>query len=152
MGWKLVESGSGPGCKNHFIGETTMRFMMMIKADKNYEAGLPPSPELMAVVGEHSKRMMESGVVLQNGGLLPSSMGARVRVAGGKLSVIDGPFAETKELIGGFAIIQAESRAEAIRLASEFMKLHADVLGASYEGECEVRQMYDAGECGSRKY
>ncbi|MEX2299471.1 MAG: YciI family protein [Bryobacterales bacterium] len=126
-----------------------MRFMMIVKADKESEAGLPPSPELMAAIGKLTEEAMESGVVLSNGGLLPSSKGARIRVGGGKLTVTDGPFAETKELIGGFAIIQANSRQEAIQEGSRFMQVHADVLGSSYEGELEVRQMYDSGPCGS---
>jgi hypothetical protein len=125
-----------------------MRFMMIVKADKESEAGLPPSPELIAAIGKLTEEAMESGVVLSNGGLLPSSKGARIRVGGGKLTVTDGPFAETKELIGGFAIIQANSRQEAIEEGSRFMQVHADVLGPSYEGELEVRQMYDSGDCG----
>jgi hypothetical protein len=90
---------------------------------------------------------MKAGVVLDTGGLMPSSRGARVRVSGGKLTITDGPFAETKELIGGYAIIQAKSKAEAVELARQFMQAHADILGPSYEGECEVRQMFEAGEC-----
>ena len=126
-----------------------MKFMMMIKADPNYEAGIPPSPELIAAIGKHTEEMIKAGVVLQTGGLLPSAMGARVKVAGGKLTVTDGPFVELKELIGGFAIVEAKSKEAAIELGSEFMKLHRDVLGPSYEGECEIRQMFDPGECGS---
>ena len=128
-----------------------MRFMMIVKADKESEAGLPPSPELIAAIGKLTEEAMKSGVVLSNGGLLPSSKGARIRVGGGKLTVTDGPFAETKELIGGFAIIQANSRQEAIEEGSRFMQIHADVLGPAYEGELEVRQMYDAGDCGLKR-
>ena len=127
-----------------------MRFMMMVKADKDSEAGVPPSQELIAAIGKHTEEAIKAGIVLSNGGLLPSSMGARVRLAGGKLSVSDGPFAETKELIGGYAIVEAKSKHEAVELAKEFMKIHGDVLGSSYEGECEVRQMFDPGPCGSR--
>jgi hypothetical protein len=125
-----------------------MRFMMIVKANKDYEAGRPPSPELMAAIGKLTEEGMKSGVVLSNGGLLPSAKGARIRVGGGKLTVTDGPFAETKELVGGFAIIQANSRQEAIEEGSRFMQIHADVLGPSYEGELEVRQMYDSADCG----
>jgi len=87
--------------------------------------------------------------MIQSGGLLPSANGARVRVSGGKMTVTDGPFAETKELIGGFAILEAESKEEAIRLGKEFMQLHVDVLGQSYDGTLEVRQMFDGanGDC-----
>jgi hypothetical protein len=130
-----------------------MRFMVMVKADQNYEAGVPPSPGLIAAIGKLTEEMMRAGVVLETGGLLPSATGARIRVAGGKLSVTDGPFTETKDLIGGYAIIQADSKAEAIEHAKQFMQVHVDVLGPSYEGECEVRQMFgDTGEhqpCGS---
>jgi hypothetical protein len=92
--------------------------------------------------------MAKAGILLQSGGLLPSSTGARVRVSGGKLTVTDGPFAETKELIGGFAILEAASKEEAIRLAKEFMQLHLDVLGPSYEGALEVRAMFDPASGG----
>jgi hypothetical protein len=120
-----------------------MRFMMLVKGNKNYEAGVPPDPELMAAIGQHAQEMIKRGKLLESGGLLPSSAGARVRVAGGKVTVVDGPFTEAKELVGGYAIMQAESRAEAIEMGKQFMKLHVDVLGASYEGELEIRQLAD---------
>jgi hypothetical protein len=120
-----------------------MRFMMMVKAGKNYEAGKPPSPELMAAIGKLSQDMAEAGVLLELGGLLPSAAGARVKLAGQKLIVSDGPFAETKELIGGYAILQAKSKEHAIELGKQFMALHGQVLGPSYEGELEIRQMAD---------
>ena len=127
-----------------------MRFMMMIKGNKDSEAGVPPSPELMARVGEVTQEAMKSGVVVGTGGLMPSSRGAKIRVSGGKVTVIDGPFTEAKELIAGYAIIEAPSKEAAIEEGSRFMQVHADVLGPAYEGECEVRQMYspdDAGPC-----
>ena len=124
-----------------------MRFMMMVKADKNYEAGIPPKPELLAAIGKLTDDMVRAGVLVQTGGLLPSSTGARVHVSRGKLSVTDGPFAETKELIGGYAIVEAASRDEALQLGRRFMELHAAVLGASYDGECEVRQLFDGSGC-----
>ena len=121
-----------------------MRFMMIVKADRNYEAGLPPSPQLMAAIGKLSEDNAKAGILLDAGGLLPSSHGARIRVdSGKKLTVLDGPFAETKEIVGGYAILKANSREEAIELGKQFMKLHADVLGPSYEGELEVRPMQD---------
>src|SRR5262245_41856439 len=106
-----------------------MRFMMMVKADPNYEAGMPPNPERAAATGEHPEEMTKAGVLVQTGGLLPSSKGARVRVSRGSLSVTDGPFPETKELIGGYAIVEAASRDEAIRLGRRFMELHAKIIG-----------------------
>jgi hypothetical protein len=124
-----------------------MRFMMMVKADSDYEAGLPPKPELLAAIGRLTNDMVKAGVLLETGGLLPSARGARVRVSGGKLTVTDGPFAETKELIGGYAIVETKSREEAVELGKQFMELHATVLGSSYNGECEVRQLFDAADC-----
>jgi hypothetical protein len=129
-------------------GETKqMRFMMIVKANTNYEAGIPPSPELMAAIGKLSEDNARAGILVDTGGLLPSSHGARIRVSRNKLMVTDGPFAETKELVGGYAILQANSREEAIELGKQFMKVHADVLGPSYEGELEVRPMVEAGAC-----
>ena len=127
-----------------------MRFMVMVKANKDYEAGLPPKPELLAAIGKLSQDMVKAGVLLDTGGLLPSSRGARVRASGGKLSVTDGPFTETKELVGGYAIVQAQSRDEAVELGKQFMDVHVTVLGSSYDGECEIRQLFDAGDCASR--
>jgi hypothetical protein len=119
-----------------------MRFMMMVKATKDSEAGVPPSPELMAAIGKLTEEGMKAGVVVEVGGLAPTSQGARVRVARGKVSVTDGPFTEAKEVVGGYAIIEAKSRAEAIEIGKDFMKLHGDVLGPSYEGELEIRQLF----------
>jgi hypothetical protein len=126
-----------------------MRFMMIVKADPGYETGRPPDPALVAALGKLSAEMTRRGVLLQSGGLLPSSKGARVQVSKGKMTVTDGPFAETKELIGGFAILEAASKEEAIRLGKEFMQLHVDVVGPSYEGTLEVRPMFDpaSAEC-----
>ncbi len=118
-----------------------MRFIMMIKANKDYEAGLPPDPKLLAAIGQYTQEMIKAGVVLATEGLLPSSKGARVRLSDGKLTLIDGPFTETKELVGGFAIVKASSKAEAIELGSKFMMLHREALGGKWEGECEIRQL-----------
>jgi hypothetical protein len=125
-----------------------MKYMMMVKtADKRYEAGEPPDPRMMAAMGEYTEKMIQSGVVLDTGGLLPSSKGARVRLAKGKLTVVDGPFTEAKELIGGYAIVKAASKAEAIKLGEEFMGLHKQILGDTWDGEVEIRQLdeYDPG-------
>ncbi|HEV8630564.1 MAG TPA: YciI family protein [Thermoanaerobaculia bacterium] len=120
-----------------------MRFMMLVKGNTDYEAGKPPSPALMAAIDKASKEQREAGILLDSGGLLPSSAGAKVTVKGGKATVIDGPFAEAKELIGGYAILEASSKEEAIRMGREFMQLHADVLGPSFEGELEIRQLFE---------
>ena len=118
-----------------------MKFMMMVKADKDYEAGIPPSPALMAAVGQITEEMTKAGVVLETGGLLPSAQGARLRRAQSKLTVVDGPFAEAKELVGGYAIIRARSKEDAIALASRFLEVHEEALGPAYVGEIEIRQM-----------
>ncbi|HEY3120975.1 MAG TPA: YciI family protein [Vicinamibacteria bacterium] len=117
--------------------------MMMVKADKDYEAGVPPSPELMAAIGKLGEDAARAGELVEMGGLLPSSKGARIRLAGGKLTVTDGPFSEAKELIGGYAIFQLPSKEEAIQKAKDFLKAHEQVLGPAYTGEIEIRQLFD---------
>ena len=119
-----------------------MRFMMIVKATKDSESGAPPDPRLMEAVAKHADELVRAGVMITTGGLAPSSTGARVRASGGKLSVVDGPFAEATELVGGFAIMQLKSREEAIELARRFMKIHQDIMGPAYQGEVEVRQMF----------
>ncbi len=115
-----------------------MRFMTIYRpADaKDMEAGVPPTQDEMATMGAFIEEMARSGVLLATDGLLPSSKGARVRRSKGKVSVTDGPFTESKELIAGFAILQVESKAEAIELTKRFLAIAGD-------GESEVRQMYD---------
>jgi len=111
-----------------------MRFMMLYKPGK--ETSAPPTEQEMAEMGKFIEEMAKAGALIATDGLRPSSEGARVRISGEKFSVTDGPFAETKELIAGFAIVRAESMAEAIELAKRFLK----VVG---EGESEIRLMYD---------
>jgi hypothetical protein len=123
-----------------------MRFMLMTKPGRNYEAGVPPSPELMAAIGKLTDEMTKAGVLVDTGGLMPSAKGARMSLTGGKLNVTDGPFTEAKEIIGGYAIVQVGSKQEALDLAKRFMEIHAEVLGPSYEGESEIRQMYDPSD------
>jgi hypothetical protein len=120
-----------------------MRFMMIVKATPQSEAAKPFDPALMAAIQKSSQELMKSGVMIATGGLQPSSKGARIRVSGQKLFVTDGPFAETKELIGGFAIMEANSKQEAVELGRAFMQLHADILGPEYEGELEIRPMME---------
>jgi len=117
--------------------------MMLVKADKGYEAGAPPNPELMAAIAKLAEEATARGERVTAGGLLPSSQGVRIRVARGKTSVIDGPFAETKELVGGYAIFDLKSKEQAIEAGKRFMQIHADILGSSYEGELEIRPMFD---------
>jgi hypothetical protein len=118
--------------------------MMLVKANKDYEAGAPPDPRLMAAIAKLGEEATARGQMIGAGGLLPSSQGVRIRAAGGKLSVIDGPFVETKELLGGYAIFELKSKKEAIESGKQFMQIHADILGPSYEGELEIRPMYEA--------
>jgi hypothetical protein len=94
-----------------------MRFMMIVKADKNSEAGAMPSKELIQEMGKYNEELLKAGVMLAGDGLQPSSKGARVKFGKGKQTVTDGPFAETKELVAGFWIIEVKSKAEAIQWA-----------------------------------
>jgi hypothetical protein len=123
-----------------------MKFMIMTKADANYEAGLPPNPELGIAIGKLAEEFVKSGALVEMGGLLPSAKGARVQLAQGVLTVTDGPFAEAKELIGGYAIFRLNSKQEAAELAKRSLRLHQEVLGPGYQGQCEIRQMFDAAD------
>ena len=111
-----------------------MRFMTLYKPGKESDA--PPTQQEMADMGQLIEEMAREGVLLATDGLQPSSKGARVRISGGKFTVIDGPFTETKELIVGYAIIEAKSKEEAIELTKRFLK-------AVGEGESEIRLMHD---------
>src|SRR5438105_3491595 len=95
-------------------GDKTMRFMAILKADQDTEAGVLPSTELLAAMGKYNEELAKAGVLLAGEGLQPSSKGARVRFSGKKRTVTDGPFAETRELIAGFWLFQARSKEEAI--------------------------------------
>lgn len=120
-----------------------MRFMMLVKGDKDYEAGAPPRPELMAAIGALGEEMARAGKLLEMGGLAPSAMGAMLNLEGGSVRVTDGPFSESKEVIGGYAVMEAGSKAEAIELGKRFLQVHADVMGRSYKAQLEVRQLFD---------
>ncbi len=126
-----------------------MRYMMMIKATKDYEAGIPLSPELMAGMGKLTEEMMKAGVLLASDGLQPSSKGTRIKYSSGKRTVIDGHFAETKELIGGYAILQAKSKEEAIELANRVVEVH--VKAGIPEFEMEIRPLFDPADFGPAK-
>jgi hypothetical protein len=121
-----------------------MRFMSIVKATRESEAGARPDPALMAAIGKMGQEALRAGTIVDMGGLAPSAMGARVRASGGKLTVVDGPFAEIKELIAGYAILEVESKAQAIEEARKLLQVHLDILGPSYEGECEIRQLFCA--------
>ena len=120
-----------------------MRVMVMVKADKDTEAGVMPSQELLAAMGKYNEELVKAGIILAGEGLHPSSKGARVRFSGDKRTVIDGPFTETKELIAGFWMWQVKSMEEAI----EWVKRCPNPTGE--EAEIEIRQiaeMEDFGE------
>lgn len=115
--------------------------MKFLSVYKTSERGVPPSPEEMTRMGKLVEEGMRSGSLLAVEGCMPSVTGARVRLSNGKVTVTDGPFAEAKEVIGGLAILQANSKAEALKLVEDFLHVAGD-------GECEVRQLFEAGECG----
>ena len=118
-----------------FLLETNMRFLSMVRVNEN--SGVVPSPQLMSDMGKLMEEMTREGVLIDTAGLRPTAEGARVRLRHGKLSTIDGPFAETKEVVGGFAILEAASLKEAIELTKRFLRVHGD----EWDVECEVRQM-----------
>jgi len=125
--------------------------MMIVKSTKDSEAGCTPNPELMAAIAKMAEQANKRGIMVGSGGLQPSSQGARIRVSKGKTSVLDGPFAETKELVGGYAIFDLKSKEEAIEMGTQFMQVHADILGPSYEGELEIRPMMDVPPNGAKR-
>jgi hypothetical protein len=114
-----------------------MRFLSIYKA---VERTTPPTTEEMASMGKLIEEGFQKGWLLATEGCLPSALGARVRKQNGKITATDGPFAETKELVGGFAILKANSREEAIELTRQFLSHVGD-------GECELRQLYEGAEC-----
>ena len=120
-----------------------MKYLMFIRHSESYRAGAPPAA-LMEAMGKFVEKSLKEGTLVDTGGLLPSKDGVRVRLEKGKIKVTDGPFTESKEVIGGWAIANAGSKAEAIRLATEFMELHRKHW-PEFEGESEVRPMFDPG-------
>ncbi len=122
-----------------------MRFLMIYtpdaKATRRNEAGIPPSGQEIAEMGKLIDEMTKAGVLLSTEGCQPSSKGARVERAGDRISVTDGPFAEAKEIVGGFAIVKAGSRQEAIDWAKRFLKVAGD-------GESTIFQLHEAGDFG----
>ena len=117
-----------------------MKYLTFIRHSESHREAGPP-PALMEAMGNFVQKSLKDGTLVDTGGLLPSKDGVRVRLAGGKITVTDGPFTEMKEVIGGWAILQTESRAEAIRLATEFMELHQKHW-PEFEGESELRPMF----------
>jgi hypothetical protein len=120
-----------------------MRFMVIVKADKNSEAGVMPDQKLLEAMGNYNDELVKAGVMQAGEGLHPSSKGARVRFDGSKRTVIDGPFSETKELVAGFWIFQVKSLAEAI----EWVKKAPNPMPG--ESEIEIRQIFEAEDFGA---
>ena len=120
-----------------------MKFMVLVKADKHSEAGEMPTEKLLADMGKFNESLVKAGVMLAGEGLHPSSKGARVRFSGGKRSVIDGPFPETKELVAGFWILQVSSKEEAI----EWVKRAP--FPPESDAEIEIRQVFSAEDFGA---
>jgi hypothetical protein len=116
-----------------------MRFLALLKADKHSEAGAPPPRDLMEKMGRFIEEITKAGVLLNTAGLHPSSKGSRIRLSEGKVTVTDGPFTETKELVASYALLETKTKAEAIDWTTRFLK----VLG---EGECEIRPLYEPSD------
>jgi hypothetical protein len=124
-------------------GEITMRFMILIKANQDSEAGVAPSEKLLTEMGKYNEELVKAGVMLAGEGLHPSSKGARIKFSGDKRTVIDGPFTATKELIAGFWLWQVKSKEEAI----EWVKRCPNPTGE--EAEIEIRQVFEAEDFGA---
>ena len=116
-----------------------MRYMMFIKHTEDYRMEEVPQ-SLFAAMGEFVQESFKNGSLIDTAGLQPTAKGKRVRLAGGKITVIDGPFAESKEVVGGYALVEAKSNDEALALATRFMDLHR-VHWPAFQGECEVRPL-----------
>jgi hypothetical protein len=120
-----------------------MKFLMLIKIanDPDYEAGKPPPPELEAAMGEIMGDWSKTGAFVSAAGLRPTSKGARIRLGRGKVKVSDGPFTESKEVIGGFFVLEVENKATAVDMTRRFVEVHRQVLGDDFQLECELREL-----------
>lgn len=119
-----------------------MRFMVMVKANKDSEAGVMPSEEMLAAMAAFNEEMVRAGIMVDGGGLQPSSKGARIRIDRDKRTVIDGPFTETKELIAGYWIIEVKSKEEAVEWMMRVPDPHNE------GGEIEIRRMFELEDFG----
>jgi hypothetical protein len=126
-------------------GDTTMRFMIIVRATEETEAGVMPEEDLLASMARYHEELHRAGVLLDGSGLKPSSQGWRIRYSGGERQVVDGPFAETKELIAGYTLIQVRSRDEAMEWARRF----PNPLGEGRHAEIEVRPLYELDDFGT---
>lgn len=121
-----------------------MKYMTFVRHSESYRESAPPRA-LMEAMGKFVEKLASEGKFIDGGGLLPSKDGRLMRIAKGKLTVIDGPFTETKEVVGGYAILETETREEALRIQAEFMELHQKYW-PEFEGESELRPMFGPGE------
>ena len=119
-----------------------MRFMMTIKMDA--AVAFAPTPQLMEAIDGFTKEMAAAGVLVETGGMASSAKITHITASGGRLSVTDGPHTESKEIVGGYAIVDAKSREHAREIGEQFMDLHR-VHWPEFEGECEIRPMEDMG-------
>jgi hypothetical protein len=125
-------------------GGKAMKYLSFVKHSEAFRQS-PPPPGFMDAMGKFVQKSLEEGTLVDTGGLLPSKEGFRIRLAGGKLTVTDGPFSESKEVIGGWAILKANSKEEIVRVATEFVDLHRK-FWPGFELESEVRPMFDPGQ------
>jgi len=117
-----------------------MRFMSIVTSPRSETYG-NPTPELLEAMGKLADREIKAGRMIDNGGLMPIEQGARITIRNGELSVLDGPFVEAKEVVGGYAIFEFQNKEEALALTVEFMQLHIDYM-PGWEGTCEVRPFF----------
>ena len=120
-----------------------MRYLSMLKMDENLAAEIgPPPPALFAAIGRFAEDVAREGLLVEQGGLLPSAAGALISVDGGRLEIQDGPFAEARELVGGYSICDFRSKEDAVEFSRRFMQLHIDTW-PGFRGTCELRQLME---------
>jgi hypothetical protein len=122
-----------------------MRYMMIVKGDENFDRSGPPPQALMEAIDKLGQEAAKAGKMISFGGLRHTADGARIRLANGKLTITDGPFTESKEVIGGFSIMNLKSKEEAIEEGRKFMELHR-IHWPQWNGETEIRAMFEEGE------
>jgi len=125
-----------------------MRFMIIVRSNPDSEAGVPPAEPLVAAMAAYHEQLAKAGVLLDANGLQPSAKGFRLRWQGGRRTLVDGPFAESKELVAGYTVIQVKSRAEAVEWAKRFPAPH----GKDQDAEIEVRQLYELEDLGTSEH
>ncbi len=116
-----------------------MQFLMTVKSDPRQPQ---PTPELMAAMDALTRKAMQAGVMLQTGGMATDGQVTHLALAGGRVKPVDGPFLESKELVGGYALVEVASREEALALAHEFLETHARIMGPGYAMQSEIREMF----------